>query len=140
MADESTTNPQRQVTSAQDLLGLVAAAGGGLGAVDLSELTGLEVRQVEEHLRQQSAFDPPDEGRLDGYRQRLHAWAARYRELGWPAGTPEYLLRGYYRMLQATGNLAEMVACAMDRARHDRMLDLPGGDVAAIAEVTAAQE
>ena len=76
--------------------------------------------------------------RLEAYRQRLHTWAEGYIQQGWPIGTPEYLLRGYYRMLQATGDLDRMIACATDAARHDRMLDLTGGDVAALAEVHTA--
>src|SRR5439155_655476 len=43
--------------------------------------------------------------RLAGYRDRLHAWADTYRAPGdgsqrWPATTPQYLLRGYPRMLR----------------------------------------
>ena len=35
----------------QDLLGLVTAAGGGLAARDLADLTGIEAREIEESLR-----------------------------------------------------------------------------------------
>ena len=81
--------------------------------------------------------------RLDGYRQRLHAWAYGYRRRSWPAGTPEYLLQGYYQMLNDDAmarDLSEMVACATDAARHDRMLDVTGGYAAALAEITTAQD
>jgi hypothetical protein len=71
--------------------------------------------------------------RLAGYRDRLHAWADSYRAQGWPAGSPEYLLRGYYRLLLQSGDLRRAVAMATDGARHDRMLDLSGGDTAALA-------
>ena len=57
-----------------------------------------------------------------------------YRAHGWPAGTPEYLLRGYYRLLTATDDLTRMTNCGTDAARHDRMLDMSGGDAAALAE------
>jgi hypothetical protein len=119
----------------QDLLGLVAAAGGGLSAGDLAELTGLPVYDIEENLHAvagrtftcrasvwQSGTAPPvyvlgheelqaaataslGHARLEQYRDRLHAWAADYSRQGWPAGTPEYLLRGYFRMLQDAADI-----------------------------------
>ncbi|WP_194820891.1 tetratricopeptide repeat protein, partial [Micromonospora sp. S-DT3-3-22] len=152
----------------QDLLGLLTAAGGGLSGPDLAELTGWSVWQVEDHLRtvagrsftsrsshwrpdaapqvyvlgheevQRQAVNMLGADRLAGYRQRLHTWADRYQAQGWPVDTPQYLLRGYYRMLHAVGDLERMVACATDPARHDRMLDLSGGDSTALAEITTA--
>ena len=74
--------------------------------------------------------------RLAGYQDRLHAWAEEYRNRRWPVGTPEYLLRGYFQMLTATGDTARLVACATDAARHERMLDITGGDAVALNEVT----
>ena len=74
--------------------------------------------------------------RLADYQDRLHAWAEKYRGRGWPGGTPEYLLRGYFQMLTAVGDTARLVACAIDAARHERMLDITGGDAAALNEVT----
>ena len=76
--------------------------------------------------------------RLGGYRDRLYAWAEAYRTMGWPPGTPEYLLSGYYRLLRVLGDLPRMVACAGDTARHDRMLDMTGGDGAALAKIRTA--
>ena len=78
--------------------------------------------------------------RLDGYRDRIHSWADRYRTEGWPENTPAYLLRGYPQMLLATGDRARLVACAIDEKRHDRMLDLTGGDAAGLSEVASALE
>lgn len=154
----------------QDLLGLVTAAGGGLSGPDLAELTGLPVYDVEENLHAvagrtfttrpahwQRGIAPPvyvlgheelqtaataslGDTRLVGYRQRLHTWADEYRHQGWPSGTPVYLLRGYFQMLQATSDTTRLVACALDRARHDRMLDLTGGDASGLAEIITAQE
>ena len=77
--------------------------------------------------------------RLAAYRTRLHEWARSYRDRGWPSDTPEYLLRGYFRLLLSTGDLQRAVDCATDLARHDRMLDLSGGDTAALAEITDIQ-
>ena len=76
--------------------------------------------------------------RLEVYRTRLHNWADQYREAGWPENTPEYLLRGYFPMLLATGERRRMIACATDRVRHERMLTISGGDNAASEEITAA--
>jgi len=77
---------------------------------------------------------------LSSYRQRLHTWADSYRTRGWPSTTPEYLLRGYHRMLADTGDLPRMTALAVDPNRHDRMLDVTGGDTAALAEITTTIE
>jgi hypothetical protein len=74
--------------------------------------------------------------RLAGYQDRLHARAEQYGDRGWPAGIPEYLLRGYFQMLTAVGDTTRLAACATDAARHERMLDITGGDAAALNEVT----
>ena len=78
--------------------------------------------------------------RQQDYRERIHKWAEEYCRRGWPAGTPEYLLRGYFRMLHAAGDIARLAACATDQARHDRMLDVTGGDTAALTEITDVQD
>jgi hypothetical protein len=153
--------------SQQDLLGVLTAAGGGLKAADLAELTGLSPWDVDDHLRtvtgrtfarRDSPYHPGTEvyllgheelqvtahtvlgpARLDEYRQRLHTWAERYRHHHWPPTTPEYLLGGYYHMLTATSDLSRMISCATNPARQDRMLELTGGDAAALTEITTAQ-
>ena len=120
----------------QDLLGLVAAAGGGLSAADLAELTGLPVyddsrricmpwpggrspaapasgspappRRSTSWATRNSRWPPVaalGQARLEQYRERLHAWAEDYRRRGWPAGTPEYLLRGYFRLLHDAADI-----------------------------------
>ena len=155
----------RGTSTYQDLLGLVAGAGGGLTGEDLAELTGLSTWDVDEHLRavtgrtfsrreagsalvpayllaheqlQQDAVRMLGKSRLAEYRQRLHVWADGYRGQGWPPGTPEYLLRGYFLMLRETGETSRLAVYALDRARHARMLDLVGGDSTVLAEVAAA--
>ncbi|MET7968795.1 hypothetical protein [Micromonospora sp. NPDC005305] len=150
----------------QDLLGLLTASGGGLSAADLAALTGLSEVDVGEQLAavssrtylqrvgrwrpdttmyilgheelQQQAVRSLGPGRLADYRMRLHAWADRYRDQGWPLDTPDYLLRAYFRLLHDTGDLLRMLACATDTDRHNGMLNITGGDTAALAEVTAA--
>ncbi len=154
----------------QDLLGLLTAAGGGLSGADLSELTGWPEWQIDEHLRtvagrsfavrsahwqredspdvyllgheelQAAAIEYLNGSRLKGYQERLHVWADQYRTRSWPPTTPEYLLRGYYLMLAAVGDVEKMVILCSDLARHDRMLDISGGDAAALAEIANSQE
>ena len=148
------------------LLGLMAASGGGLSADDLAELTGESPQTVERVLRtvsgrtfrslqqatgapvfvlaheelQTTAISSLNSDELAGLRNRLHDWADRYHQRGWPPRTPKYLLNGYYRMLYATGDITRMVACATDPARHDLMRDVTGSDASALAEITTAQE
>jgi tetratricopeptide (TPR) repeat protein len=155
-------------TAEQDLLGLLTAAGGGLSGTDLAELTGLSTWGIEDYLGtvsgrtfasrtgnwrpssivyvlgheelQQQATRFLGSSRLQSYRDRLHAWAKGYRDRNWPTETPEYLLRGYYKLLHSMGDDARMLMCATDPKRHDRMLDIIGGDTAALAEITSTQE
>lgn len=77
---------------------------------------------------------------LDQHRRRIFVWAEEYRQLGWPSQTPEYLLRGYFRMLDDFGDLPEMIECATDLGRRDRMRDLSGGDAASMTEITTTQD
>jgi tetratricopeptide (TPR) repeat protein len=155
-------------TAEQDLLGLVAAAGGGLSGADLSDLTGSSAWEIEQHLRavsgrtfrshrsnwhpggateiyvlaheelQNSATQFLGDKRLAAYQERLHRWAESYRDQCWPAETPEYLLRGYYRLLSATNDVPRMVTYGTDQTRHDRMLDITGGDAASLTEIANA--
>ncbi|MET8044305.1 hypothetical protein ABZU25_25985 [Micromonospora sp. NPDC005215] len=159
----------RGAPTEQDMLGLLVAAGGGLSAADLSELLDVPAWEVEEHLTtvagrsftprpnrwhraappvyvlgheevQLLAVDRIGPAGLTAYRHRLHEWADRYRAGGWPAATPEYLLRGWFRLLEATRDVSRMVQCATDEARHDRMLDLSGGDTAALIEIDRGRD
>ena len=147
----------------RDVLGLLAAARGGLSAWDIAELARVDRWEVADILHtvagrtlqsRPSILAPEDRpavyllgheelheaamdylgDRLPLYRKRLHNWAARYRSRGWPSQTPEYLLGGYFRLLEDLGDLPRMIKCALDMVRHDRMLDLTGGDAAALAE------
>ncbi len=156
----------RGTPAEQDLLGLLTAARGGLSGPDLAALTGESLWEIEDVLhgvsgrtftRRVSTWQPGDGPevyllgheelqvtaqayfggqRLAGYQDRLHGWAEQYRDRGWPPGTPEYLLSGYFQMLTAAGDTARLAACAADAARHERMLDITGGDAAALNEVT----
>ncbi|MFI8519059.1 hypothetical protein ACIGEZ_14700 [Streptomyces sp. NPDC085481] len=143
-----------------ELLALLSAAGGGLTADDLAELTGEVPYRVRDILRTSTGRTFARGG--DAYllaheelaaqaremlgaratarfRDRLHGWAGEWRERGWPEGTPEYLLRGYGAMLRAAGDVDRLVGCALDPVRHDRLLAATGGDAFALGEVTAAE-
>ncbi|WP_163511629.1 trypsin-like peptidase domain-containing protein [Fodinicola acaciae] len=148
----------------RELLGLITACGGGLTQPDLVELTGQPADAVDSLLtghfqrtigsavvtgERAYAFahdtlreiSQQQQGEtVEAYRERLHAWAAGYRGRGWPADTPTYLLRGYPRLLAATGDLARQIALATDHARHERLLAVTGGDFEALSEVSAAVE
>lgn len=148
------------------LLGLLTAARGGLSGTDLRELTRAGLVDIEdvlhgvagrtfarraadwsedveiyllghEELFREAVRHLGDE-RLAGYRDQLHAWADKYR--AWPASTPEYLLTGYPRMLAAAGDTERLLALATDPVRHERLLDMSGGDVAALNEITLCQD
>lgn len=151
----------------KDLLGVLTAAGGGLSGADLAALTGSSLRQVErqlctvsgrtfsgragqwrsdtrvyvlahEELQTRAAAELADE--LPQFRHRLHEWADGYRRKSWPSDTPEYLLRDYFRLLDATGDVAALLDLATDPDRHARMLDITGGDSAALTEIATAGE
>ena len=151
----------------RDLVGTLAAARGALSAAELSELISVPLWEIEEilhtvagrtfmrrvglrepgatrelymlgHEELQTAATRYLGNRLGAYRDRLHEWAAAYSRRKWPPDTPQYLLDGYYQLLASLDDLPGMVACARDRARHDRMLDISGGDAAALAEVRVA--
>jgi tetratricopeptide (TPR) repeat protein len=154
----------------RDLLGFVVAAGGGLSGSDLATLTGTSVQDVEDHLNavtgrtfatrtevwragsgeriyvlghedlQELAAAHLAGPAMETYVGRLIGWAREHADAGWPMGTPEYLLRGYSRLLRKRRDAARLVPLATDRLRHDRMLDISGGDSAAIEEIAAAQE
>ncbi|MGY3521072.1 hypothetical protein ACVMYR_32765 [Micromonospora sp. PTRAS2] len=154
----------------RELLGLVTAAGGGLSGHDLAELTHEPLFIVDEHLRavagrsfaRRTTDWRPDthpevyllgheeihveavnrlgEAALRKHREQLHEWADGYRNRGWPPETPEYLLRGYGRLLHETRDLRRMLAIGTDRRRHDRLFSVSGGDFAALAEISTLQE
>ena len=133
------------------LLGLVTVARGGLSQDDLAELSGEPPRTVDRILRsvlgrtfhgrltrwrisappvfvlaheelQQAALKSLGRDELAYFLGRLHDWAEQYRQ----------------RI--TIGDVERMTALACDGARLDRMLDISGGDAAALAEITAVQE
>ncbi len=82
------------------------------------------------------AFGPD----IGPYRERLHGWARRYAEAGWPADTPAYLLQTYGRMVMSLGDLDWATALVTDVRRHDLMRERTGGDTAGLAEIEAVHD
>ena len=154
----------------EELLGLIAASGGGLTRDDLAELTcesphaietllgGRFGRSVRSRTRRlagaaatsgrgylfahdtlRRAAEEELGARLSVYRNRLHDWADCYRTRGWHTHTPRYLLHDYPRMLALVGDVDRLSTLACDRARHERMRDLTGGDALAMDEIVLAQ-
>ena len=148
----------------QEVLGFITASQGGLTVADLSELAGRAPFEPESTLagalgrtigvrngryagslvfaHETLAVEAVERfgAALRPYRERLHQWAASYRERGWPPETPHYLLQGYARMVAAVCDDARVVDVVTDAVRHDRLQDLTGGDAAALAELRAAEE
>ncbi|MDX3696906.1 hypothetical protein PV726_43030 [Streptomyces europaeiscabiei] len=152
------------------LLGLITAAGGGLSGDDLAELAYYLPQDAEEQLRtvtgrsfagrdphwasdeastvyilaheelQMAAEKMIGSRELEGFRQRLHAWAANYQAVGWPPRTPEYLLRGYPRMLRDTGDLTRATSLALDQHRLNRTVEVSGTNTTTLEEVAAVIE
>ncbi|RPF39332.1 hypothetical protein [Streptomyces sp. TLI_185] len=152
------------------LVGLISAAGGGLSGDDLAELAYCLPADAEEHLRtvtgrsfagrdpqwasdgaptvyilahdelQVAAEKMIGPRELEGFRQRLHAWSDGYQAAGWPPRTPEYLMRGYPRMLRATGDLTKATSLALDQRRRARAVEVSGSNMTALEEIAATIE
>ncbi|MEE1804154.1 trypsin-like peptidase domain-containing protein [Streptomyces sp. JV176] len=74
------------------------------------------------------------------YRERLHTWAARYAEQGWPQDTPSYLLQAYGRMVTALGDLDRATVLATDVRRSDCLREATGSDAVGLAEIEAVRD
>ncbi|MFI0815531.1 trypsin-like peptidase domain-containing protein [Streptomyces sp. NPDC021098] len=151
----------------KDIVGLLAAARGSLRSEELRELTGRQLYAVRHRvegmfgriLRRRGRSARPHEKRgylfahetlfvaatemlgpdLLPYRDRIHAWAAGYRDQGWPEETPPYLLQQYGRMVSGLGDVDRATALTTDPRRQDRMRAVTGSDAAALAEVDAVR-
>ncbi|WP_345439240.1 trypsin-like peptidase domain-containing protein [Actinoallomurus vinaceus] len=153
----------------RDIIGFIAASGGGLTAADMCELVQqppyLVEGQIESSLGrvinqrlishpnrerervyifahetlQESAQEQIGELLLEQYRGHLHSWADSYKEAGWLAATPYYLLGEYARLIEQSSDWRRLVSYAIDIRRQDRLFAVTGGDAAALAEIRAAQ-
>lgn len=75
---------------------------------------------------------------LARYRQQIHEWIGPYANAAWPDTTPDYAIRGYPRLLAATGDPTRLSALARDPHRHAFLLRTTGSEYAALAEIRAA--
>jgi len=151
----------------REIIALIAGAGGGLTVAELAELTErmqFEIRArldtvLGRSLYSRTRYGAEDDrvylfahealrrtadeilhGDLNHYRDKIHAWANKYRSLGWPEKTPRYLLRPYGRLLTASGDIQRFVVIAVDSNRHDRMLQRTGADATGLTEIVVARD
>lgn len=142
------------------VVGLLAAAGGGLRTADLAELAGLPADQIdrlvqgpggrsivlEDPVFQTYALAEPglvqavrealgDDG-IARHTRRLLTWSHRWRAAGWPDGTPPYPLAHQLRLLNGA---AERAAYVLDMPRLRRLASTAGPD-AALAQLDAFEE
>jgi hypothetical protein len=152
-------------TRQRDIIALIAVSGGGLSARDLGELTERPRFEVAHQLNSyfgrslslraspfgeatyllahetlQATAEEVLDADIAPYRERIHAWAERYKADDWPTSTPGYLLERYGRLLAAVHDRDRLVALACDSKRHEQMMRHTRSDFAAIAEIAAAQQ
>ncbi|WP_236089795.1 ATP-binding protein [Antribacter soli] len=150
-----------------EVLAFVTVARGGLTVADLAELTGETVPHVRGVLHSHSgrayqlrdqvwsaaeevmlAHDKLRDAAEEGISRResteklaaLVRWAGEYRDRGWPADTPEYLLAGFYRVLLKAGDVVGLVGHVADLARLELLRSATGGDAAGLGQVNATIE
>ncbi|MFJ4774125.1 hypothetical protein ACIP88_34305 [Streptomyces uncialis] len=139
-ATEAGVDRLRASELGRTVMGLLAAAGGGLRVVDLAELAEAPFDEVDrlvhgadgrgivlddpvagtyalrtEVLRSvRHELGPTDMGR---HTELLHTWAGNWRAVGWPEGTPPYLLTDYLGLLEDPARRAEYVLDARRQVR-----------------------
>jgi len=148
-----------------DVVGVLAASGGGLSTSDLSDIAMIRENRIRAVLRTSlsrsvtyrsspGASDAADNslgfahkalgeiasallGRdLHYYQALLFAWADRYRvEHRWPPNTPTYLLIPFWRLLVRLNHLDTLILLALDSARHARLSAITGSDARALTEI-----
>ncbi|MER7585726.1 hypothetical protein, partial [Kitasatospora sp. NPDC097691] len=155
------------VRRSRDVVGYIAAAGGGLTTHDLEYLMEKEhavVRTALHGLAGRVLTSSDLDGRtthffahellrdsalrnfglvLDmTYRSRIHTWAGLHASSTppWPEETPTYLRFGYSELLISDQDLDRLTRLASDPARQRLLLGTLGGDATSRAEVTAALE
>ncbi|GIG70888.1 S1 family peptidase [Phytomonospora endophytica] len=145
----------------RDVVGFLAAGGGGMTVEDLEELTeiprdliadmlggvvGRTLNRAEDDTYAFAHETLLNEARarlgdrqLRAYRERVVAWAETYSNERWPEETPGFVFGPYFAMLQEDEETAILARLAHDSARHDHMLRLTGGDAWALTEIRTAQ-
>jgi hypothetical protein len=161
----------RQLVAGNDvgrkLIGLLAAAEGGLTHGDIAELAEVTEGDIERCLKtvvgrsfrtrtsswqgqevyvlahqelQVVANGELGKSRLTAYREDLHKWATKYRNRKWPQSTPEYLLQGYFLMLLRCDDIPRIIEYATDPHRYDRIRMVSGGDTAGLDQLLRAHD
>ncbi|NDU73621.1 hypothetical protein GWI34_13360 [Actinomadura sp. DSM 109109] len=146
--------------TSREVLGLLAASGGGLSDEDVARLTGLDLYDVRELLEQTIARlveRREDFGRdrysfahdlirettterlgaeaMAGFWARLLDWAETYRTGGWPADTPLYLLDRFPQVLADAGDLDRLMRLN-EPERWRRLLERTGSVDPAVLTLT----
>jgi hypothetical protein len=147
--------------TAFDIIGCLCAAGDGLGVAELAEVIGEPRHRVkwlierffgrsmvsreavkgEEavlffgHAALRETAGELVADRIELWQHRLDAWADRYRDKGWPAATPRYLVWSYGQALADRGEFGRMFELACDGRRADLLADRTGGDGPALEEL-----
>ncbi|WP_282202688.1 hypothetical protein [Kitasatospora fiedleri] len=140
-----TQSPFDRAPLNREVIAFLALTGGWLRPQDLTQLTGSTVEEINLLLthRENRAVvtDPRVPGGLrlaswvpapephprdSGRTVRLHTWAASFRDAGWPADTPPYLLTDYLRLLD---DPAERVAFLLAPERQLRLADTLGPEL-----------
>ncbi|MFF8767447.1 hypothetical protein ACF07Q_23245 [Nocardiopsis dassonvillei] len=87
------------------------------------------------------ALNGLDDSTLSGLLQRLHTWADGFREQGWPAATPGYLLHRYLDRLQHADDAERRTDFTLDHRRLLRLAARGRNDLAltSLDQVTAAR-
>ncbi|WP_338743028.1 trypsin-like peptidase domain-containing protein [Actinomadura luteofluorescens] len=146
--------------TSREVLGLLAASGGGLADEDIARLTGLDLYDVRELVEQTIARlveRREDDGRgrysfahdlirettterlgaeaMAGFWGRLLDWAETYRTGGWPADTPLYLLDRFPQALADDGDLDRLLRLN-EPDRWSRLLERTGTVEPAVLTLT----
>ncbi|MFJ5833982.1 tetratricopeptide repeat protein [Streptomyces sp. NPDC093089] len=100
--------------------------------------TGEDVYLLGHEELQQTALSLISATELSEFRQRLHTWADRYHSQNWPPNSPDYLLRGYPKVLRETGDLRRLISLATSEHRHRCLRKKSGTDLAALTEIESS--
>lgn len=146
--------------TSREVLGLLAASGGGLADEDIARLTGLDLYDVRDLVEQTIARlveRREDDGRgrysfahdlirettterlgaeaMAGFWARVLDWAETYRAGGWPADTPLYVLDRFPQVLADNGDVERLLRLN-EPDRWSRLLERTGTVEPAVLTLT----
>ncbi|MEN9933832.1 MAG: hypothetical protein RLZZ387_411 [Chloroflexota bacterium] len=141
---------------AQDILGMLAVAAGGMTADELAGALGRSSWDVADalgrirrfligrerlalmHLQLRAVVVDLLGAQYDAHRRRLLRWCDSFRKAGWPKETPAYVLLFYPEHLQAEGDPAGLYDLVLDLAFRDRQIAATSDISATLDDVRAA--